>query len=212
MHGTLRVLAGTNGAGKSSLAGAALRAHGGDYFNPDEVTQQIRAKYPSLTQAEANSLAWTTNVQQLRQIIAKGGDYAFETTLGGRTIPRLIGDAARAGLTVRIWYVGLASVELHLARIAARVASGGHDIPEGKVRARYAASIENLVDLMPLLHELRVFDNSGETPLATSRHVAPKLVLDLRERRVWYPLNASDLSQTPDWAKALVAKAYADRK
>jgi predicted ABC-type ATPase len=47
------VLAGTNGAGKSSVAGALIRSSGGDYFNPDEVAKRLRSTQPGLTQRQA---------------------------------------------------------------------------------------------------------------------------------------------------------------
>jgi len=208
---TLIVLAGTNGAGKSSLAGVALRTRGGDYFNPDECTRQILAQHPTYAHDQANSLAWQANVELLEEAIKHQRNYAFETTLGGRTIPRLIGEAAAAGIAVRLWYVGLDSAERHLQRIAARVAAGGHDIPESKVRERYKASLENLVMLMPCLTELRVFDNSAETPLATSVTAEPKLVLHVVTRRVAFPMTVDDIRATPEWAKPLIAKAFEER-
>jgi predicted ABC-type ATPase len=63
---------------------------------------------------------------------------------------------------VRVWYVGLSSPELHIARVRARVAKGGHDIPEPRIRERYDASRLNLIRLLPRLSELWVYDNSVE--------------------------------------------------
>ena len=140
----ITVLAGTNGAGKSSIAGQALRQAGGAYFNPDEVTRQILAANSDLTEVEANAIAWQESVQRLRAAIAGHTDYTFETTLGGQTVTGLLLAAAAAGHELVIWYCGLDSPERHLARVAARVAGGGHDIPEAKVRTRYEASRANL--------------------------------------------------------------------
>ena len=58
--------------------------------------------------------------------------------------------------------MGLASTELHIARVRSRVARGGHDIPEEKIRERYARSLLNLILVLPKLTELRVYDNSHE--------------------------------------------------
>ena len=91
-----------------------------------------------------------------------GSTFAFETTLGGKTITALLERALGAGGEVRIWYVGLSTPELHLARVRARVARGGHDIPEAQIRARYDASRLNLIRMLPHLTELRVYDNSVE--------------------------------------------------
>jgi predicted ABC-type ATPase len=90
----LYVLAGVNGAGKSSIGGATFRAFGADYYDPDEAARALIAARPDLTQAEANSAAWHEGVKLLKQAIAARKDFAFETTLGANTIPRLLAEAA----------------------------------------------------------------------------------------------------------------------
>lgn len=200
----LYVLAGTNGAGKSSVGGAAFRQRGADYFNPDEATRRLRAADPDLTEEEANSAAWFAGKRLLERAIAERLDFAFETTLGGDTITRLLEEALTAGIEVRIWYVALNSPELHLARVRARVAKGGHDIPEAKVRERYDRSRLNLIRLLPHLTELRVYDNSEDADPSAGHAPVPLLVLHLvRGRRV----ALCDLRKVPQWAKAIVAAA-----
>lgn len=144
-RGTIFVLAGTNGAGKSSVLGAMLRESGADYYNPDEVARQLRKIQPRLSVTEANIKAWRKEIDFLRATIEDGGTFAFETTLGGRTVSRTILDAVAAGLDARMWYVGLESAELHLQRVKERVERGGHDIPEAKIRESYDSSHENLI-------------------------------------------------------------------
>lgn len=203
----IAVLAGTNGAGKSSIAGLALRQAGGAYFNPDEATRQILAANRGLTEAAANALAWQESVQRLHAAIADHTDYTFETTLGGQTVNGLLLAAAAAGHGLVIWYCGLDSPERHLARVAARVADGGHDIPEAKVRTRYKTSRANLVRLMPHVTMLRVYDNSAEADPAIGQRPAPELVLEIKGGALVYPRSAVELATTPAWAKPLVARA-----
>jgi len=154
------VLAGTNGAGKSSVAGAMFRQAGADYFNPDEATARILAANPDISTADANSAAWHQGKRLLERAIAERLDFAFETTLGGHTISALLHKALTAGVDVRMWFVGLGSPELQMGRVRSRVARGGHDIPEEKIRERYDRSRIHLIELMPRLTDLRVFDNS----------------------------------------------------
>ena len=153
---------------------------------------------------EANGLAWQQGRRLLERAIADRLDFAFETTLGGATMPRLLGEAARKGAEVRIWYVGLESLALHIARVRARVRQGGHDIPEADIRRRYDASRLNLIHLLPALAALRVYDNSAEADPARGKGPRPRLVLHLERGRVAGPL---DLSATPAWAKPIVAAA-----
>jgi predicted ABC-type ATPase len=198
------VLAGTNGAGKSSIAGAMLLRQRVEYFNPDEAARRIRAANPGISQTQANGAAWHEGKRLLERAIAERLDFAFETTLGGRTITALLERAAARGFEVRIWYVGLNGPELHIARVRARVAKGGHDIPEPRIRERYDASRLNLIRLLPSLSELWVYDNSKDADPDAGVAPEPKLVLHLRHGTVVGP---RDLSLTPEWAKAIVAAA-----
>ena len=198
------VLAGTNGAGKSSVAGAMFRRAGADYFNPDEATARILAANPGISAADANSAAWHHGKRLLERAIAERLDFAFETTLGGRTIRALLQEASAAGIEVRMWFVGLSSPELHMARVRSRVARGGHDIPEEKIRERYDRSRINLIELMSRLTELRVYDNSFEADPHAGRAPRPTLRLHMANGKV---VEMVELSETPQWVKALLAAA-----
>ena len=84
------VLAGVNGSGKSSLGGAAFVARNVEYFNPDLAARTLREIHPKMTQTLANSHAWKLGKEMLEDAIAKRETYAFETTLGGNTITRML--------------------------------------------------------------------------------------------------------------------------
>ena len=198
----IAVLAGTNGAGKSSVGGALVEQHGGSYFNPDRVAGEIHAERPRLPIKECNSLAWQEGLRQLRKAIEQRKDFTFESTLGGSTMTDELLRAAASGCEVCIWYVGLASAELHIERVAARVAQGGHDIPEADIRRRFDRSRENLVRLIPKVTELKLFDNSA----AANPRPEPTLLLHLRGGARVAP-DAQALARTPDWAKPVVEAA-----
>jgi predicted ABC-type ATPase len=210
--GRITALGGTNGAGKSSIAGHALRAANGVYFNPDEETRSILAGHPGMTPENANAYAWQKGVSLLRAAIADGSDYTFETTLGGNTVTELLLTAATAGHRLSIWYCGLDSAERHLARVAARVARGGHDIPAANVCSRYDSSRQNMVRLIPYVTELRVYDNSAEADPAEGRSPTPLRVLEIANKSLLFPSTVDQLRATPVWAKALVACAMQWKK
>lgn len=176
-----------------------------NYFNPDEVAVRIRHEL-GCSLEEANAYAWNEGKRLLQKAIRERADHAFETTLGGTTIPRLLGTAANAGFDVRVWFIGLATVEQHIARVQERVARGGHDIPEAKIRERWDASRRNVVALMAHLTGLRVFDNSEERDAQTGTIPPPRLLLHWKRRAVIAP-SLSALESTPEWAKPIVACA-----
>jgi predicted ABC-type ATPase len=200
----LLVLAGVNGAGKSSIGGQVmLRRAGLTWFNPDAYSRLLAQA--GVPQTAANARAWQHGVDLLDQAVAAGHAHAFETTLGGETIGQRIA-AAAASHDVLMWFCGLATPEQHLARVAARVRAGGHDIPEPKVRERWVQAPLNLIRLMPLLAELKVFDNSSEAQPG-SPVPDPALVLHVRSRAVVFPQAVQDLARTPAWAKPIVQAA-----
>jgi predicted ABC-type ATPase len=203
------VLAGTNGAGKSSVAGAAIREKGADYFNPDEATRRIRSTNPHISERDANIAAWQEGKRLLEKAIAKRLVFAFETTLGGDTMTSLLRRALAEGVEVRMWYVALVTPELHIARVRARVSRGGHDIPESAIRERYERSRVNLIRLLPHLTELRVFDNSVDADPASGATPTPLRVLHMVNGKV---VATCDLSRVPEWAKPIVAAAMRSSK
>jgi predicted ABC-type ATPase len=157
-----------------------------------------------MSQTEANAAAWHQGRRLLERAIAERLDFAFETTLGGNTLAALLAQAADKGAEVHVLYIGLASPELHLARVRARVRAGGHDIPEEHIRRRYEHSRLNLIHLLPKLASLRLYDNSAEADPAKGRVPEPRLVLHMEKGKI---KNPDGLANAPDWAKPVVAAA-----
>ena len=186
-----------------------FRESGAEYFNPDEAAQRFLPASPlrpqsGMTQQEANSAAWRQGKRLLERAISERLDFAFETTLGGRTMAGLLDRALTEKMEVRIWYVGLATPELHIARVRSRVAAGGHDIPEARIRERFENSRLNLVNLVPKLTELRVYDNSEEADPRKGIAPRPKLLLHMGRGMI---VDMCDLTKTPEWAKPILAMA-----
>lgn len=202
----LFVLAGVNGAGKSSVGGQALLDAGLDWFNPDRFARELIAS-TGQDPSSANAEAWAEGMRRLDEALGSGRNYAFETTLGGRTVASRL-RAATATHQLHILFFGLASAEQHLARVRARVAAGGHDIPPDLIRARYRQAQLNLVKLLPVVTHLQIYDNSAEA--ANDGTIPdPLLVLDFHRGRVRHPRadDAAGLAATPPWARALVEAA-----
>ncbi|MEO7917750.1 MAG: hypothetical protein ABIR16_08915 [Dokdonella sp.] len=201
------VLAGVNGAGKSSIGGHLLEQDGLSWFNPDDYARGLIDAVGG-NQVEANAQAWQEGLRRLDLAVANVDSYAFETTLGGNTIPQRIAVASKTH-DVMMWFCGLASAELHVARVQARVAAGGHAIDEAKIRERWLTSIQNLITLLPYLTHLQVYDNSAEAkpgkPIPD-----PQLIAEMQERRLLVPSDITMLQATPDWAKPILEAVMSD--
>jgi len=202
----LYVLAGVNGAGKSSVGGHLLRQAGLDWFNPDSYARALRQTH-TLSPQQANAQAWQEGVARLREALAHGRNHAFETTLGGNSIAALLRQAS-ASHDVLVWFCGLSSPEQHIARVQARVKAGGHAIDEADIRRRWPLAQQNLIQLMPVLSQLQVYDNSADA--APGDTVAdPQLLLQIEDGALQWP-PADDLAQlrrTPRWAVPLLEAA-----
>lgn len=201
MPSRILVAAGANGAGKSSIVQAFLQAHGGAYFNPDEETKKWFAR--GMPEPEANAMAWRTNFDILRAAIDTDHSHAFETTLGGHSIPFELMRALAMGRRLAILFVGLSSVDLHLQRVAERVARGGHGIPDDKVRARFIRSRENLLSFIGTKADLRVWDNSEQSADGRPR---PRLIFSITDQKLVLPPQ-HDPFAVPAWVKPLLARA-----
>jgi predicted ABC-type ATPase len=202
----LYVLAGVNGAGKSSVGGHLLQRNGLTWFNPDTFARELMAS-AGCDQETANGYAWQEGMRRLEEAIAKCLNHAFETTLGGKSVTEKILQAAKTH-HVLIWFCGLSSPELHIARVKARVAAGGHPIPEEKIRERYPNAQLNLIKLMPHAAYLKVYDNSAEAA-ADGTVPDPVLVLEMENGQVVSPApdDLKALQRTPEWAKAILEAA-----
>lgn len=103
--------------------------------------------------------------------IISGRDFAFETTLSGRSYVPFLRLAKQKGYTIQLYFLWLPKVEISIERVAERVRMGGHNIPEETIRRRFDAGVRNLFRLyMPLADQTKIIDNSRGEPrlVATS--------------------------------------------
>jgi predicted ABC-type ATPase len=202
----LYVLAGVNGAGKSSIGGHLLERDRLAWFNPDTFARELKAA-TGCDQEAANAHAWQESIRRLDEATAKGLNHAFETTLGGKTVTAKILEATKTH-DVLIWFCGLSSPELHIARVKARVAAGGHPIPEEKIRERYGQAQLNLIILMPRVAFIAVYDNSAEAAF-NSTVPDPLLVLEMEDGEIISPApdNLKALQRAPEWTKPILEAA-----
>lgn len=202
----LYILAGVNGAGKSSIGGHLLERDGLTWFNPDTFAREFKAA-TGCDQETANAHAWQESIRRLDEAIAKGLNHAFETTLGGNTVAAKILQATKTH-DVLVWFCGLSSPELHIARVKARVAAGGHPIPEEKIQERYPLAQLNLIELMPHVAYIQVYDNSTEAA-ADGTVPDPLLVLEMEKGRVISPApdDLIALQNAPEWTRSILEAA-----
>jgi predicted ABC-type ATPase len=159
----LYVIAGPNGAGKTTFATKFLPAYAGcrEFVNADLIAGGLSPFAPEKAAFSAGRLM----LAQIRSLGERGVDFAFETTLSGKSYLPLIRNLKIRGYAVHLFFLWIPSVELALARVAGRVREGGHNVPDAVVRRRFAKGLLNLFHFYrPLLDSWTIFDNSSEEP------------------------------------------------
>lgn len=152
-------LIGANGSGKSTLRNYLNLTDIQMNIDPDVLNRIFRVHYPDTYLIESAKQALT----MYQQGIKHGLNLCIESTLSGRGTMERIKHAQACGYFVIGYLVGLNHVDLNIARVKQRVASGGHDISEKAIRRRYVESINNFLQVNTAFNELHIIDNSHNT-------------------------------------------------
>ncbi len=157
------IIAGANGAGKTTFATQYLPSHAKcrHFVNADLIARGIEPFAPQSASIKAGRIM----LEQLRALANQGVDFAFESTLAGRTYLSFLKGLKAKGYTVHIFFLWTPTVNLSLSRIKERVAQGGHHIPPQDVRRRFKKSLVNFLDgYRELADYWHMVDNSQMSP------------------------------------------------
>jgi len=160
---TCWIIAGPNGAGKTTFALEYLPtvANCRRFINADLIAAGLSPLAPEQQLLAASRLF----LREIEDSIAAAEDFAFETTLAGRTYLKLVSRLLAQGWRVELIYLALPSSEMSRLRVAERVLHGGHDIPAADIARRFPRSLHNLIHLFaPLASRTRCFMNNGADP------------------------------------------------
>ncbi len=157
------IIAGPNGAGKTTFALEFLphEANCPEFINVDLIAAGISPFDPDRVAIRAGRLM----LSEIRRRVRSGNSFAFETTLSGHGYAKLIPRWRAAGYHVKLIFLNLPTPDLAVARVEARVAQGGHNVPESVIRRRFDRSLRNFRDrYCALVNRWEWYDNSGITP------------------------------------------------
>ena len=157
------IIAGPNGAGKTTFAREYLPREAGcpDFINVDLIAAGLSPFAPGRAALHAGRVM----LQEIRRRVRAGESFAFETTLAGRQYARWIPQWQATGYHVMLIFLQLPTVDLALARVAARVAQGGHDVPAAVIRRRFDAGWRHFqTTYRALVDSWIVYDTAGPQP------------------------------------------------
>jgi predicted ABC-type ATPase len=158
------IIAGPNGAGKTTFAREFLphEANCPEFINADLIAAGLSPFSPEAAAQRAGRLM----LQEMALRIGQGRGFAFESTLSGLNYARHIPHWKHEGFHIKLLFLSLPSVEMAIARVAARVAQGGHSVPELVIRRRFDSGLRNFHEVYkPLVHGWTQYDNSGVAPV-----------------------------------------------
>ena len=167
-HPRCILIAGPNGSEKTTFAREFLLREIGviHFVNADLIAGGLSPLRPELAARQAGRLV----LKELSRLASARKNFAFESTLSGRTYLQLLNKWKSAGYRIEIVFLSLPSVHLALQRIASRVRQGGHDVPKSDVIRRFGRSSKNFHALYrPLADAWAIYDNSGPAPQLLER-------------------------------------------
>jgi predicted ABC-type ATPase len=124
--------------------------------------------------------------------LSEGRSLAFETVFSAEDKVQFLRAARRKGYFARLFFVATSDPAINAARVARRVMQGGHDVPIGKIIARYFKSIANCAAVASEVDRLYLYDNSEDGR-------EPKLVVRVSEGCI-----VKSYAPTLDWMKAII--------
>ncbi len=180
---TFFIIAGPNGAGKSTAAPFLLQdlLDIDHYINADTIAAGLSAFDPASVAFAAGRIMLT----RMNELATTRSDFAIETTLATRSFAPWARRLRNEGYRCQLLFLTLPSPDLAVARVAQRVALGGHHIPTDIIHRRFHAGIRNFFDLYQSLADAwRVYDNaSPQGPQLIAKQIAPADIMiadDLR--------------------------------
>ena len=153
------VMAGPNGSGKSTITGFFELV--GTYTNADDMVAAT-----GMSNEEAAVLADNKRYTS----IENKEDFSFETVLSSHYKLDILKKAKAEGYFIKCIFVLTVNPDVNIARVTARVASGGHDVDKDKIRSRYYKALDNIKELIDICDVLHVYDNTIEPVRIIRKH------------------------------------------
>ena len=152
----LWVLAGGNGAGKTTFYNLFLAPKGIKLVNADIIAKAINPENP-----EKFSYAAANVAEKIREkLLQQGVPFCFETVFSHVSKIDFVANAKAQGYEIILVYIHLDTSELNEARVYQRITEGGHNVPVDKIHSRIPRTMQHIGAVLPLVNEARLLDNS----------------------------------------------------
>lgn len=150
------VLAGGNGAGKTTFYRRHLEPRGMRLLNADLIAKQLNKEHPERISYQAAQITEKLRTSLLEDEIS----FCYETVFSHESKIDFVGTSKGHGYQLVLAYIHLANSELNQARVMQRVAEGGHHVPPGKIVSRIPRTMRHIRVALPLFDYVQLYDNS----------------------------------------------------
>ena len=184
----LYIISGCNGAGKTTASYSLLpeMLDCKEFVNSDEFAKSLSPFDPSQASIQASRYM----LLKIRYLLKRNEDFAVETTLATRTLLKIVKAAQDAGYTVTLLYFWLNSPELAIARVKARVATGGHNIPEETIRRRYSRGIYYFFNLYAPICERWILADNSQIPFRVIAEGSKDEIVNIKDNETYAKVKA----------------------
>ncbi|WP_428354700.1 zeta toxin family protein [Methyloprofundus sp.] len=185
----LWLLAGGNGAGKSTFYRTQLEPLGLPFINADILAELLSPEQPEQHSYEAAKIAEEMRMQLLHQ----GRSFCFESVFSHPSKIDFASQAKMMGYEVILVFIHLDTISLNHARVAQRVSEGGHTVPEDKVSSRIPRTLQNIKQTLALCNRVYLLNNSSfDSPF--------QQIAEIQNGQITIQVDL-----LPEWAKILLA-------
>ena len=189
----LYIISGCNGAGKTTASYSLLpeMLECREFVNSDEFAKGLSPFDPSKASIQASRYM----LMKIRYLLKNKKDFAVETTLATRTLLKIVKAAQAEGYTVTLLYFWLKTPELAVERVRARVAAGGHDIPEETIRRRYQVGIDYFFHYYAPISERWILADNSQIPFRVIAEGSKSDVINIRDKETYEKIKAIGLKR-----------------
>lgn len=187
-HKQLWILAGGNGAGKSTFYRTQLAPLGLAFVNANILVKELYPQAPEEHSYDAAKLAAEIRFRLLNE----GRSFCFETVFSHPSKIDFVAQEKTLGYEIILVFIHLDTVSLNQARVAQQLSEGGHNVPDEKVTSRIPRLLQNIKKTIPLCDQVPILNNSR---------------IDSPFQQVALIRNGQKIQQEiplPDWAKELL--------
>ena len=179
----LYIISGCNGAGKTTASYSLLpeMLNCTQFVNSDEFAKGLSPFNPEKASIQASRYM----LMKIRYLLKRNQDFAVETTLATRTLLKTVKMAQSAGYTVTLLYFWLNSPELAIERVKARVATGGHDIPEDTIRRRYKVGVDYFFYHYAPVCERWILADNSQIPFRVIAEGSKDEIINIKDKETY---------------------------